>query len=262
MLADYHIHTSFSDDSTCPMETVVMEAVQLRFDEICITDHVDYFLTVPSHLIDYEAYFREYNRLKEQYKDVISLKIGAEFGVQKETIPCFHRDVKQYPFDFIILSNHQIQDREFWNGDYQKGKTRIDFNRQYYEAILDVLEEFDCYSVLGHLDMIKRYDDQGSMDDSEHEVIIKKILAKVIQQQKGIEINTSSFRYQLASTTPSVTILKWYYEMGGTVLTIGSDSHQAKDLGANFIDVKKILKEIGFQKYCTFEQMRPIWHPL
>lgn len=42
MLADYHVHTAFSDDSVYPMEKVIRDAISMGLDEICITDHVDY----------------------------------------------------------------------------------------------------------------------------------------------------------------------------------------------------------------------------
>ncbi|MDE7034680.1 MAG: PHP domain-containing protein, partial [Eubacteriales bacterium] len=42
MLADYHLHTAFSDDSVTPMEDMVQRALALGFDEICFTEHVYY----------------------------------------------------------------------------------------------------------------------------------------------------------------------------------------------------------------------------
>lgn len=262
MFADYHIHTNFSDDSEVAMEEVILQAIDLGMEEICFTDHVDYFETCPSHVINYEDYFKEYQQLKIKYKDKIILKAGIEFGVQKHTIPSFDRDFAQYDFDFIILSNHQIDDKEFWTGDYQQNKTREEYNRQYYLAIKDVVENYHNYSVLGHLDMIKRYDQQGSMDDSHNEEIIKAILKTVIDMGKGIEVNTSSFRYQLPDTTPSRKILNWYYELGGRILTIGSDSHCIDHLGNHFTYIKEELRKIGFKEHCTYHQMKPLFHKL
>ena len=42
MLADYHVHSQFSDDSDYEMEEVVKDAIAFGLDEICFTDHVDY----------------------------------------------------------------------------------------------------------------------------------------------------------------------------------------------------------------------------
>lgn len=68
----------------------------------------------------------------------------------------------------------------------------------------------------------------------------------MIQDGKGIEINTSSHRYGLKDSTPSKDILKLYKELGGKIITIGSDSHKPEHLGAYIDEAKELLKEIGF----------------
>ena len=41
MFCDYHIHTNYSDDSQYLMEDLVLDALEMKRDEICFTDHVD-----------------------------------------------------------------------------------------------------------------------------------------------------------------------------------------------------------------------------
>lgn len=262
MLADYHNHTSFSNDSTYPMEESIKQAIKLKIDEICYTEHVDYLTNDVSHHVDYAAYLQEYRRLKAKYKGQIEIKFGIEFGVQQHMIPKFEQDFARYDFDFVILSNHQMNDQELWNQEFQSGKTQLEYNQAYYQAIYDIISQYKNYSVLGHLDMIKRYDQAGILADEVNEELIKKILRLVIQDGKGIEVNTSNFRYGLPDLTPSRTILKWYYELGGKVLTIGSDSHEESHLGFKIEEVKKELKKIGFEQFCTFDQMQPMFHQL
>lgn len=262
MIADYHVHTNHSNDSTYPMEETIKRGIKLGIDEICFTDHVDYLTDSLKYVPDYEKYLEEYKNLKNKYKDKISLKFGIEFGVQMHTINDFKKDFNRYNFDFVILSNHQIDDLEFWTNDYQRGKSQLEYNRGYYQYILDVINSYKEYSVLGHLDMIKRYDDEGILDDKKNEDVIKEILKQVIKDGKGIEVNTSCFRYELPDLTPSTQILKWYYELGGKILTIGSDSHIEEHLGHKIMDVRERLKEIGFKEFCTFDKMKPIYHQL
>lgn len=262
MLADYHIHTEHSDDSSYPMEDMIQQAIRLGLDEICITEHMDYFRNDFTHMVNYDAYLSEYRCLEAKYRDKICIKFGVEFGVQMHTIQEFTRDFKMYPFDFIILSNHQIDDKEFWTGEYQQGKTQLEYNSAYYQAILDVISNFKNYSVLGHLDMIKRYDKKGVLDDRVNEMLIKDILKLAISDGKGIEVNTSCFRYKMPDLTPSRTILTWYYELGGTILTIGSDSHEEGHLGHRLLYARDELKKIGFKQFCTFDKMDPVFHAL
>lgn len=261
MKADYHMHTSFSNDSSYPMEDAIKQAIQLGLEEICITEHSDYG-TMGNYVVDYKKYYQGYKVLKDKYRDQITIKFGCEFGVQVHTIEKYKKDFKQYPFDFIILSNHQINDIEFWTYKYQEGKTQEEYNRGYYQAILDVIQNFDNYSVLGHLDMIKRYDQIGIYPDEKVKDLIMEILKHIIKHNKGIEINTSSFRYGLPDLTPSTYILKLYHQLGGRIITIGSDTHEKEHVGYNIEVVKETLKEIGFTEFCTFEKMKPIYHAL
>ena len=75
-----------------------------------------------------------------------------------------------------------------------------------------------------------RYDEIGNYPFEKVKPIITKILKIVIQDGKGIEINTSSRRYGLKDSTPSRDILKLYKELGGKIITIGSDSHKSENI--------------------------------
>lgn len=276
MLVDYHVHTQFSDDSIYPMEKVVQDAILLGLDEICFTDHVDYGIKVdwdsgeeiryrhgdPLANVDYPRYWAEIERLKKFYQDQIKIKAGLEFGIQVHTIDLFEKLFARYPFDFIILSIHQVEDQEFWTQDFQKGKTQRQYNERYYEEFLNIIQRYKNYSVLGHLDLITRYDPNGVYPFEKVKPIIKTILKIVIEDGKGIEFNTSYHRYGLHDTTPSLEILKLYRDLGGTIITIGSDSHKPDHLGTYVKEAQGILKSLGFEAFYTFDQMQPIAHPL
>lgn len=276
MFCDYHTHTVFSDDSNYPMEECVKDAISLRIKEICFTDHVDYGVKYdlkdlkPEEVegkvlnVDFEKYFPEIERVKELYKGKISIKTGLEFGVQKQTIPQYEELFKKYPFDFIIMSVHEIDNKELWNHSFQDGKTEAEYYSLYFENIYYLVQNFHNYSVLGHLDLLKRYDEKDGYNPFiENKEIITKILKYIISDGKGIELNTSTKKYHLDDLMPSRDILRLYLELGGEILTIGSDSHCKKDLTNSHIEeLKQELREIGFKKFCTFEKMQPTFHEL
>lgn len=274
MLVDYHVHTEFSDDSVYPMETVVRDAISMGLDEICFTDHVDYGIKDdwdsgkeiqyrdgnPFANVDYPKYDAKIRELQEKYKNQISLKMGMEFGIQMHTIPQFERLFSRYPFDFIILSVHQVEDKEFWTQDFQQGRTQKEYNERYYDEMLQLVKSYKNYSVLGHMDLITRYDKAGIYPFEKVRDYIEEILKTVIADGKGIEINTSYHRYGLKDTTPSIDILKLYRKLGGKIITIGSDSHAPQHLGTYIDEAKKILKDLGFEYFCTYEKMNPVFH--
>lgn len=276
MLADYHVHTEFSDDSKYPLEELIKDAIKLHIDDICLTDHVDYGIKVdldsmakikyrgnePFTNVDYEKYAKDIKRMQEKYSDKIKIKMGLEFGMQMHTIDKYEALFKRYPFDFIILSVHQVNDKEFWTQDFQKGKTQKEYNEAYYNEILGIIKKYKNYSVLGHLDLIVRYDENGVYPFENVKPIIEDILKIVINDNRGIEFNTSYHRYGLKDTTPSMEILKLYHKLGGKIITIGSDSHKPEHLGFYIKEAKDILKSIGFKQFCTYDKMIPTFHDL
>ena len=278
MLADYHIHCRYSDDSEEEPEKIVESAVSKNFDEICFTDHVDYGIKIDHDVynkmndsekekyknllnVDYPEYFREISELREKYKDKITIRQGLEFGMQTHTIADFQKIFDKYDLDFVILSCHQVNDEEFWNKVFQQGKTPDEYNYKYYEEIYKVIQKYSDYSILGHLDHIQRYNETIYPFEKSRE-IITEILKKVIEDGKGIEVNTSSFRYGLKDLTPERNILKLYYELGGKIITIGSDAHKAENVGDHIPYIQSELKKIGFTHICTFDKMKPIFHEL
>ncbi len=283
MYADYHVHTIYSDDSEYPMEQVVTDAIQKGITELCFTDHVDYGIKTdwsdPEHIqyraggpgepekialanVNYPEYAAEIKKLQQTYGDRIDIKLGLEFGMQTHTIPQYEKLFSSYPFDFIILSVHEVEDKEFWTQDFQAGRTQKEYQERYYEEMLNLVKQYKHYSVLGHMDLINRYDLQGEYPFEAVKPIITEILNTVIQDGKGIEVNTSCHRYGLKDLTPGTEILRLYKELGGRIITIGSDSHKPEHLGAYIPETMQQLKDLGFDEICTFERMNPVFHKL
>ena len=288
MLADYHIHTEFSDDSREPMQNQIERAIELGLDEICFTDHIDYGIkkdweegnivfrggdgmsSDPSQMdpcanVNYPEYFGKLLRMKEIYKGKITIKQGLEFGIQTITVDQYEKLFDRYKdqLDFILLSMHQVNNLEFWTQDFQRGKTQKEYNEEYYREIYEVQKVFKHYSVLAHLDLLVRYDLQGIYPFENVKDMIAEILKLAIADGKGIEVNTSSWHYGLADTQPSRAILKLYKDLGGKIVTIGSDAHNTKFLADHLKDAMQILKEeIGIQEICTFDHMVPSFHAL
>lgn len=287
MFADYHIHTEFSDDSREKMENQIEAAIALGMDEICFTDHVDYGIKKdwdegnieyrggdgmngienmdPVANVDYPEYFKKISRMKELYKDRIRIKQGLEFGIQTITAEKYEALFDRYrgSLDFVLLSMHQVDNLEFWTGDFMKGRTQKEYNEKYYREIYEVQKIFKNYSVLAHLDLLARYDPAGIYPFENVKDMIAEILKLAVRDGKGIEINTSSWHYGLPDTQPSRAVLKLYKDLGGKIVTVGSDAHITKYLGDHIKDAYEILKnEIGIDEVCTYDHMEPIFHKI
>ena len=61
---------------------------------------------------------------------------------------------------------------------------------------------------------------------------------------------------------PHPLLLSLYREMGGEIITFGSDAHDTEHVGHAFAETAGLLKEIGFTSYCTYREMKPEFHSL
>ncbi|MBR1908603.1 histidinol-phosphatase HisJ family protein [bacterium] len=260
MLADYHLHTHNSDDSKIEMHEYAEKALELEFDELCYTDHKDFDVTGLGG-INAEKYLSEYRDVLEKFDGKLSIKLGAEFGMQIFNTDKFEKLFSSLPLDFVILSFHTVDGKMLWNKDFFDGRTQQEYNERYYQEIIDVTKVYKNYSVLGHLDLIRRYD-TSYYPFEKVKSFIAEILKQIINDGKGLEVNTSCFRYKIPDLTPSVDILNLYKDLGGEILTIGSDSHSTAHFGFKIAEVQKQLKELGFKHFYTFDKMIPLEHNL
>lgn len=288
MHVSYHAHTEFSDDSDYPIEQLVLDAIDCGLEELCVTDHVDYGVKPDVGEepivrpcdgevvwnVDYDRYFPRIRELRERYADRIRLRAGLEFGIQMHTRPQFQAlfdawgpkgakaEAAGQCLDFVLLSVHQVDDLEFWTGDFQRGRTQAEYNDLYYQELNDLVHSWDDYSVLAHLDLIQRYDPAGFYPYEREADLIDEILRRVIETGHGIEVNTSSFQYELPDLQPSTPILRRYLELGGEILTIGPDSHAPEWIDSHLLEVQDRLRDLGFRWLTTYERMVPTQHRL
>ena len=158
MYADYHLHSEFSDDSGESMENQIARAIELGLDEMCFTDHVDYGIKKdwddprgiqwrggdgmsssademsPLANVNYPEYFAKLLRMRATFGSKISIRSGLEFGIQSITVQDYEKLFTKYrnELDFVLFSMHQVNNQEFWNQQFQEGKTQQEYNEQYY----------------------------------------------------------------------------------------------------------------------------------
>ena len=262
--ADFHTHSSFSTDSEASPESMIEQAIALGLKTYCFTDHMDYVFPrdegFNAFLFDPDEYFAKLTELRRKYRGQIDIRIGVELGLRDE--PDIRDEVHQlcrsltdkYPFDFVIGSTHVIDHFDPYNRDRWNGRSAEDIVRMYYDSVLYSVRNYDCFTVYGHLDYIIRYIPEGvSVDLTKFEPLIDTILRELIARGKGIEVNTSRL-FRGTTTNPSPKILSRYRELGGTILTVGSDAHKTAQVGGAFQKACEMLKELGFKEYSVFRK--------
>lgn len=262
---DYHVHSEYSADCTMPMEEAIEKAILLGIKELAFTDHID--LDYPDEkfdfFVDYHQYVPHFQELKEKYKSKIKLRLGVEIGLQEHVYEPSEELILAHPFDFILASTHVVQKKDLHNGEYFDGKTANEANLGYYQAVLHGIENFSHFSVYGHIDLIKRYRKFFNLREINYQDyldIVDQILKALIYKGKGIEINTSGYRYGIENSLPDLQLISRYKELGGEIITTGSDAHHVNHIGDQFEIVYALLQKAGFKYITTFENQKPIFN--
>lgn len=258
---DFHVHTNFSLDSREEMENYIAPAIQKGLKGICFTDHID--IDYPSvdsvFIIDYINYAKEIGRLKDKYKGKIEIFAGIEFGMQPHILEADTSFFSDKSFDYVLGSIHATGKKELYMGGFLEGLTEHQAIVNYFEEMLFCVKNFKSYNNLGHLDAVGRYVDQERKPYSSEKYFdyIEEILKAVVDAGKGIELNTSGRRYGLPDFHPDQSILKCYKELGGEIVTLGSDSHNTHTLAYNFTEALDVLTSCGFEYYTIYRNRKP-----
>lgn len=261
IIGDYHNHTDFSADCDTPAELMIEKAIDLGLSYLCMTDHMDPDMQFPGldFTFDLDEYFAKHQELKKRYQDKITLLTGIELGLQPHIGDDLRNIVNAGTYDFIIGSIHVVDHVDPYFKEYWEGKTEYQGTYRYFENVLESLAAFDDFDVFGHLDYVVRYGPTQDKNYSyyQYKEIIDEILKILISKNIGLELNTAGLKYGLSFAHPQVEVLKRYRELGGEIITVGSDGHKPEHLAYDFHKVPDILKEAGFSYYTIFKNRKP-----
>lgn len=263
MICDYHLHSEYSADAKVPVRNYLDRAISLGMKEVCITDHDDYDSRLPENtfVLDYDRYYADLHKIQQEYESRIRLNIGVEMGLLRHEAEHYSKSAVSHPFDFIIGSMHFIDGIDIYYPDYYENRTEREAYEYFFKRTLDRVKELDYFDVLGHLDVMVRYSPNRNQNFSyeSYQEYIDPILKCLLEKGKGLECNMGGMYRGLGHPNPTEDILKRYRELGGEILTVGSDSHQPEHLGYGFDKVPELLKECGFRYYTIFRERKPVF---
>lgn len=259
-MLDFHIHSDFSVDSKESLDNIAKKAIERNLKYICITDHVDFESSIDGADIMFrpDDYFRDLKKFKHKYKNDLEILIGVEIGMQPNLYRRYDEFINNYPFDFVIMSIHSIDGKDIFNNSNSKYVDSSLLIEKYYDQMLECVTNFNNYDTLGHIDFIDRYFNTQYVYDNSNIINdkISKILNLLIQNNKGLEINSASLRYNLDFIHPKPSILNLYKKYGGEIVTFGSDSHICEYIGYEYKTAEKLLKNLGFKHIYFYKQRK------
>ena len=267
--ADQHTHSNFSTDSGATPESMVQGAIEKGLTQLTLTDHMDLDYpgtTKEEPLFEFNTtdYFATLTPLKEKYSDSLYLGIGIELGLRpgrEDLNKQMNTLLADYPFDFVLGSVHLLDNDDPYYESYWQGRTAKDILTKYFNDMLTSLTEYDNFDSLGHLDYLIRYIPPfcGEKDYlfKEYQEAIDEIFSLLINKNKALEINTAGLIKGLPCFHPKLEVLKRYLELGGELLTIGSDGHSPDKIGTEFAKTEELLKSCGVKGYYVYKNRKP-----
>lgn len=270
IVSDCHLHTEFSTDSEAPVRSMIEEALNRGLHEICITDHYDKdYPKVPDYpgeafVFDPEEYCMVLQNLQEEYKGRIAVRTGIETGLQTHLGEFYKKMIPAYPFDYVIGSVHLVDGQDPYYREIFEQKSDEEVYREMFLLTGENLKENTEMDVLGHLDYVVRYGRKKAENYSYRKFSdeIDAVLNKIIDMGIGIELNTGGFKYGLGFCNPHPDIIKRYRELGGEIITVGSDAHRPEHIAYDFDKAEEILLACGFRYYTVFKKRKPVFRKI
>lgn len=259
---DFHIHTTVSYDGHNTPEEMARTAAKAGLREICFTDHMDYELARPKAELTYtvEAYNQAHDGVTAPG---LTIRHGVEIGMTPWNVEEVSQDLSLQHYDFVLGSVHHVDDLDLYFHPYWEGKTVFQAERQYFEEMLRCVQLHDNFDVLGHLTYISKagaHPTHALVPLEAHREIIDEIMKVLIAKGKGMEINTSGVD-RCGDFLPGEVYLRRFKELGGQIVTMGSDAHTVDRVGQYTDRAAALLKDI-FGYVCTFADRKPVFHKL
>lgn len=257
--ADYHLHTVDSCDSDASMTSMCARALELGLTEIAFTEHYD--LNPHDQCPGFYQPARFFERLEAARAAFgpqgLTIRAGVELGEPHLYRSAHQATLDAWPYDFVLGSLHWCGPNNVFDPDYYAARSPAEAFAPYFAELAEMIRG-GGFEILAHVDVIKRtgFDVYGRFDTREWEDLYRPVWQACIEAGIAVEINTGGYRRRVSEPHPTLEALRWYREMGGELLTLGSDAHRPEHIAYRFGDALALARAAGFERVCTFERRR------
>lgn len=265
-LFDNHNHSQFSfDGKKTSVEASALAAMEKGLGGICFSDHCDFppmlekFKDIGPEQLDIAMQQAEIDRVQAKTGNQFRILKGIEIGMFEERRNHIREVLKDNTFDLIIASVHYIDQTDPYYGDYYEGKDWKEAYGKYLETIYREMTWLGDFDIMGHYDYIVRYAPypQTSIRYRDFSDIFDAMFRYLIEEGKALEINTKSYMtYHGREVTLDTEVLRRYRDMGGEIISLGSDSHDAQRPGDRFPHFASLLRSLGFRWSAYYDHRR------
>ena len=250
---DYHMHSTFSEDGSSSVEEMCNQAITLGIPEIGFSEHWDVgpYEEHP-RFFQPEPWETELGRLRDLFRGQLVIRLGLEVA-EPHLYPLETAEVLvRVPFDYALGSVHFVGANFMFDEKFFRLHTADEVYPAYFSEVEKMLETADL-DILAHLDVpVRTAKPIFGYDPIRYEEQILRILRKVIDRNLALDVNAAGLRKPSQNLMPDPQILKWYAEMGGKRVTLGSDAHQADQVGLHLQTALETLRAVGLTHVTRF----------
>ena len=260
---DYHIHSTFSPDSPATPEELCRRAIVLGIPEIGFSEHWDVGpYEKITRFLQPEAWWNELERLRSLFAGQLILRAGIEIAephlYPQETAEIISR----LPFDYVLGSVHYVGEYDMFSEEYFRQHTADEVYSAYF-AEMDRMVRTANIDIIAHFDIPARTAKPIlGYEPTRYEDAIRTILGIVIERGLALDVNVAGLRRPAQNIMPDPLILRWYREMGGERVTLGSDTHSADQVGQHLDQALAALRGAGLNSVTQYERRQARLIPL
>lgn len=271
MLIDYHTHHARCGHAVGTLEEYIQRGIEIGLSQIGVSDHMPllhvspqtYYPEMAMPMEELPRYVEEAFELKQKYASSISVRVGLEADYIEGWENEIAKIINDYPWDYVIGSVHFLGEwdvSDFRQVHHWEGRDVFEVYQTYYDAVQKAART-GFYDIMGHLDVIKRFNYKPEGRQQEVAELEQKTLTAIAEAGIAMELNASGLTKPCAEMFPCDRILKAAIELG-IPLTVGSDAHDPKKLSENLDIARGTLCTLGVRELATFEQRQRVMVPL
>lgn len=229
-------------------------------------DEVD---LVPADLASmFEKYLQRATELREEWSDRLEIIVGFESEVVPgESWLSKTQAIRSDPrIEYVVGSVHTVGGEIV---DFSAKRTADvaekfggaeELHRRYFNEVIQMIETLRP-DVIGHLDLIRRFDGHAPSFSSESFRLIDRALEATLSVGGALDVNASPVRRGLGPAYPMPAILERACRMGVAV-TLGDDSHGPDDVGVGLQASVEAIGNAGYKtiRYLSRKDGVATWH--
>ena len=248
-LVDYHMHTVLSDGKN-NHEDMVWAAIEKGLDEIGFSDHVSVRLVDwAMSIVDIPVMTNQIMEVRRNFQD----KIKIRYGIEMDYFPGKEAEIKKIidsvPLDYVIGAVHFIGDWNFDSDMSLYGKWTNDKLYEMYFGLVQQAASSGLFDVIGHLDIIKKFQVYPESDLSD---LFEETVLILARNHVAVELNTSGVDHPCGEFSPGRMLLEICHRHN-VEITLGSDAHQRSQVARHYETAVDLLKETGYTEIVAFE---------